>query len=122
MHIEVERIDPEDKFRRKVWFFDYNDYHRGLRLVRYAEQTRQSNRHKWQGDVWNSYDERPYISKLPRPVEIPGDIIKDAYNQILDVIINRPVYIGWFNDKNLTVRNADFSNSMERKVVGAVKT
>lgn len=107
MHIEIERIDPEDKFRRRAWFFEWNEYHRGVCLTSYHEQTRQSNRHKWQGEHWTNFDERSYVSKLPRPVEIPADVMDELYVEITRRVIATPVYIGWYSEKHLTERKED---------------
>lgn len=92
MQINVQRLSG-DKLRRQYWRFDYVAM--CLRLTFYAEQCRETTRHKWTGPFWSYMDERPYHSKLPRPSSIPQWVVDDAIRQI-----PRPgVFIGWLNDE-----------------------
>ena len=95
--ITVERAS-EDGLSARVWQFKTSGGYDGLylMLVRYMEGTRPTKRHKLQGDQWYSGDERSYCSPLPRPTEIPADVIDDAMRQI-----EVKVSIGWTRQESV---------------------
>lgn len=113
MQIEIERLDKNDPHRRALWCFEWNEYHRGVCLTSYHEQTRQTNRHKWKGELWTNFDERQYVSKLSRPVSIPADVMDELYVEITRQVIATPVYIGWYNEKHKTERQKDGSQIIQ---------
>ena len=76
---------------RKAWTFRV--YAGAIVLSKYAEETRETRRHKFQGPCWDSSDERHYHSKLDRPTHIPRDVIEDAI--LAATCQPYSVYIGW---------------------------
>jgi hypothetical protein len=84
-----------DGLARKVWEFDLRGQF--LVLTRYAEETRQSKRHKWRGPQWLSHDERSYCSALSRPTAIPDWVVKKAVRSL-----TFDIAIGWSNRDSVT--------------------
>lgn len=91
--ITVEQLS-DDGLSRKAWFFNF--YGLELILRSYQEQTRQTKRHKWNGDGWRADAEREHwqINKHVRPTHIPPEVLEDAKKQAIDSVT---VYIGWRN-------------------------
>lgn len=98
--IVVERLS-EDGMSRKAWTFNSFEGHTGpgLVLIRYSEDTRASKRHKWNGDYWESRDERKYNSRLPRPFRIPEDVLAEAIETRARMKVG--IYIGWYSHDSL---------------------
>lgn len=93
--IEVIRGDD---FQRKVWFFDIGEDGLVVRLYRYAEQERSTRRHKFEGNAWN-YDQRARNwDCLPKPKEIPHDILDEAIEEMVRIARNPIIYIGYRNN------------------------
>jgi hypothetical protein len=96
--ITVERAS-EDGLSARVWQFRTHSDLLGalyLNLIRYAEGTRKTRRHKLAGEQWESNDERYYNSKLPRPTSIPDDVIAEAMQKMLV-----KVSIGWTRQESV---------------------
>lgn len=100
MRVEVAIPNPDDPLQREVWVFRSDSCN--MILDTYARQSRQSNRHKWKGDLWNSFDERRYSggSNLPRPTEIPAEVIEAAYVEHDRMMRGGRLYIGWHDSKH----------------------
>jgi hypothetical protein len=89
------------ELERKLWSFDSDLRHSGkfsLRLVGYFEQTRATKRHKFTGKKWSYFDERHHYSNLPRPTEIPSDVLVEAISELQNRVKAATVYIGFLND------------------------
>ena len=95
--ITVER-HAEDFMSVRMWEFEVSGGFSGLylRLTRYMEGSRPTKRHKLKGKQWCSSDERHYYSALPRPTEIPADVIDEAMKQI-----EVKVSIGWTRQESV---------------------
>ncbi len=92
--IHVYEYDGE--LARRRWSFSQSGALYGntqLVLKEYAEETRESkSKRRWRDNKWDSFDERHYHSKLPRPTEVPDWVMRDAIRQLpVDV------FIGWTN-------------------------
>ncbi|AHJ10770.1 hypothetical protein P106B_87 [Rhizobium phage vB_RglS_P106B] len=96
------RILIEDKLiplSRDLWVFDYSETY-GFRLVEYRQEKRQTTRHKWVAEKWDSMDERRYNSALDRPTAIPENVLLWARLEMIKRIKEADVYIGWFNEES----------------------
>lgn len=84
---------------RELYVFEHNAWERGTRLASYAQQTRATTRHKFKGPAWNSSDERRYPngSQLPRPMEIPGEVLESLKKELIDEVLSMTLFIGWYN-------------------------
>lgn len=78
--VTVGREEP-CRLKRKAWTF--NVWPDKIILERYAEEERQTTRHKWRGDYWEASDERFYNSKIKRPENVPDDVLRDALEENL---------------------------------------
>lgn len=103
MMIDVEIPNADDPLQREVWCFRSDTSN--LILTSYKRQSRQSNRHKWKGDIWNSFDERRYASgsNLPRPTEIPAHVVELAYQEHDRLMRKGRLFIGW-HESNYEVK------------------
>lgn len=88
---------------RELYVFDHNAWHRGTRLVLYAQQTRETTRHKFKGPAWNSDDERRYSngSQLDRPTKIPTEVLEKLKAALINDVLSMTLYVGWFNEKHV---------------------
>jgi len=86
----------DDGLSREKWEFR----HTGQMLVLsyYAIERRDNAKGRFKAaerlDRWVAMDERPYNSGLPRPTEIPPDVIREAASFDLDI------NIGWTNKES----------------------
>jgi hypothetical protein len=84
---------------RELYVFDHHAWYRGTRLAIYAQQTRETTRHKFKGPAWKSDDERIYMngSQLVRPTEIPAEVLEKLKKELIDEVLSMKLYMGWFN-------------------------
>jgi hypothetical protein len=91
--VHVERFS-DDGLSVRRWSFSL--WSNDLVLRDYVEGTRPTKRHKIKGKGWYADDERSYRSELPRPTDIPDDVIDEAVRQI-----QIGVFIGWTRPEHL---------------------
>jgi len=85
--LDVEDLS-DDGLSRKLW--QSNLWGAYLVLTKYAEETRKTKRHGWEGDFWSGSDERRYHSRLDRPTELPVWVYEAALKGV-----DFKVAIGW---------------------------
>lgn len=99
----IEILHNATPLSRELYVFDHNAWQRGTRLVTYAQQTRETTRHKFKGPAWNSDDERRYSngSQLARPTAIPGEVLESLKKELIDEVLSMTLFVGWFNPNNV---------------------
>lgn len=99
----IEISHNETPLSRELYVFEHNAWERGTRLVTYAQQTRETTRHKFKGPAWNSNDERIYMngSQLVRPTEIPAEVLEKLKKELIDEVLSMKLYMGWYNPKHV---------------------
>lgn len=88
----------DDGLRRRVWSFTHTGSGGGfLILTRFANEARQSPRHKFRPVTkWEASDERSYHSQLKRPESIPDWVVAEALKMIPPPVVT----IGWAREKD----------------------
>lgn len=100
MRLEIERNVNETSTARELWVLGF-DFSRGLRLQAVYHQSRATRRHKYKNDKkWDSMDERPYNSQLPRPRSLPAEVKKQALEEVWKAVRDCNVFIGSYNYKD----------------------
>ncbi|QIW87581.1 hypothetical protein Ab1vBOLIVR4_gp64 [Agrobacterium phage OLIVR4] len=101
----IEITHNETPLSRELYVFDHQPGYFGsfgTRLLKYSKQERETTRHKFKGNAWNSDDERkPFGSQLDRPSEIPAEVLEKLKAALIDEVLSMPLYFGWFNDKHV---------------------
>jgi hypothetical protein len=91
----------EDGLSRRRWDFGTSVDHEGFALILdwYSVERRNTARGRFSkavaNDRWAAMDERRYTSGLSRPVNIPGDVLDEAWASV-----PRSTYIGWRTDEH----------------------
>lgn len=104
---KIAILHKETPLSRDLYVFDHNAWQRGTRLVTYAQQTRETTRHKFKGPAWNSDDERRYNggSQLPRPTEIPVTVLAELRERLKHEVLSMQLYVGWFHPDHVLKDN-----------------
>lgn len=97
-NVDIEQDVSPDNLSRKLWSFRVQEGY--ILLTGYAEQNRETTRHKFKGPRWASSDERSYVSALSRPTSIPESVIAEVRQAWADKFKAVPLYIGWTNEKS----------------------
>lgn len=88
--VDVLREAP-DRLTREHWTFTTSagvgTERIALQLEYYAPEQRATPRHKYQrrafNDRWDSADDRPYYSRIPRAaVPLPADVVAEAVERV----------------------------------------
>lgn len=91
MIINVER-PSSDGLSFEFWRFS-DHYFPHMCLVSYGLASRKTKRHKAViVKKWDTYNERE--STLRKPEDIPGDVVDEAYRELLSIISKANLYIG----------------------------
>ena len=91
--MDVYRV-AEDGLSREAWQFGFSGGNDTTVLVlrSYGIERRKAARGRFARarESWNSMDERSYYLSLPRPAEIPDDVVREAIG-----MVRIGVNIGW---------------------------
>lgn len=100
MKTQIKRRS-EDNLSQQVWQFDIS-LNRGslaVILVWYGTMRRSTPRGTFRSaekqELWDRFDERRHHSGLPRPTDIPQDVLDELRELIRSLSLH--VYVGWYN-------------------------